>query len=155
MNEPDFFPYHPVKLRLALLTGFLIALSLTTWAAIEFAGSQAPRDVLRAGLSGGLAAAMGVSLFRFRPRSGWGVTLTPLSVLVSRPRGGVIEVPWIAVKEVRRIGEKRDTLALWLEENQRVLVPAHLFARRADFEACAARVDERFPVQRKGDAALN
>ena len=155
VNEPDFFPYHPLKLRLFLLAGFVVALALTAWAAVEFLGSQAPRDILRAGLSGGLAAAMGLSLYRFRPRAGWGVEVTPVSVLVSRPRGGVIEVPWSAVKHVSRIGDQRDTLALWLEEKQRVLVPAHLFARRADFEACAARVDERFPSQRKGDQALN
>jgi hypothetical protein len=69
-------------------------------------------------------------------------------VLVSRPRSGLIEVPWSTVKEVRRLGEKRDTLALWLQEEQRVLVPAHLFAKRADFEALARAIEERMPPSR-------
>lgn len=144
----DFFPYHPLKLRLFLLGSCLVALALTVWAVAGFAQSQSPREILRAGLSFGLAAAMGVGFFRFRPRKEWGVRVTPRSVLVSRPRAGLIEVPWSAVKEVRRLGEKRDTLALWLREEQRVLVPAHLFAKRADFEALARAIEERMPPPR-------
>ena len=131
-----------------LLASCLVALALTIWAALGFAESQSPREVLRAGLSFGLCAAMGVGFFRFRPRKEWGVRVTPLSVLVSRPRSGLIEVPWAEVKEVRRLGEKRDTLALWLREEQRVLVPAHLFAKRADFEALAKAIEERMPAPR-------
>lgn len=144
----DFFPYHPLRLRLWLLGAGLVALGLTLWAIVGFAQSQSPREILRAGLSFGLAAAMGVAFFRFRPRSEWGVRVTPLAVLVSRPRAGSIEVPWSAVKEVRRLGEKRDTLALWLREEQRVLVPAHLFAKRADFEALAKAIEDRMPAPR-------
>jgi hypothetical protein len=144
----DFFPYHPLRLRLWLLGACLVAVALTVWAVIGFAQSDSPREILRAGLSFGLAAGMGFAFFRFRPRREWGVRVTPLSVLVSRPRTGLIEVPWSSVKEVRRVGEKRDTLALWLREEQRVLVPAHLFARRADFEALAKAIEERMPPPR-------
>jgi hypothetical protein len=144
----DFFPYHPLRLRLWLLGAGLVAFALTVWAVVGFAQSQSPREILRAGLSFGLCAAMGVAFFRFRPRKEWGVRVTPLSVLVSRPRSGLIEVPWSTVKEVRRLGEKRDTLALWLQEEQRVLVPAHLFAKRADFEALARAIEERMPPSR-------
>jgi hypothetical protein len=144
----DFFPYHPLRLRLWLLGAGLVALGLAIWAIVGFAESQSPREILRAGLSFGLAAAMGVAFFRFRPRDEWGVRVTPLAVLVSRPRAGLIEVPWSAVKEVRRLGEKRDTLALWLREEQRVLVPAHLFAKRAHFEALAKAIEDRMPAPR-------
>ena len=144
----DFFPYHPLRLRLFLLGSCFVALALTVWAVIGFAQSQSPREILRAGLSFGLCAAMGVGFFRFRPRKEWGVRVTPLSVLISRPRAGLIEVPWSEVKEVRRLGEKRDTLALWLREEQRVLVPAHLFAKRSDFEALAKAIEERMPTPR-------
>ena len=144
----DFFPYHPLRLRLWLLGACLVALALTVWAVIGFAQSDSPREILRAGLSFGLAAGMGFAFFRFRPRKEWGVRVTPLAVLVSRPRAGLIEVPWSEVKEVRRLGEKRDTLALWLREEQRVLVPAHLFARRADFEALAKAIEDRMPAPR-------
>ncbi len=153
--NPDFYPYHPLKLRLWLLAGLVVSLSLAIWALVGFVDSRLPRDILRAGLSLGLAAAMAVSVFRLRPRPGWGVQITQLSVLISKPRGGLIEVPWTAVKEVRRFGEQRDTLGLWLEQDQRVLVPAHLFAKRAHFEALAAAVDERMPPARKGDASVN
>lgn len=145
----DFFPYHPLRLRLWLLCSCGVALALTVWAVAGFAESQAPREILRAGLSLGLCAAMGVAFFRLRPRREWGVRVTPEAVIVSRPRSGNIEVPWSSVKEIRRLGEKRDTLALWLrEEHRRVLVPAHLFARRADFEALARAIEERMPPPR-------
>jgi hypothetical protein len=143
----DFFPYHPLKWRLFLLVGVLGSLGLMGWAVAGFAESRVPLELLRASFAGGLGAAMGLTLYRFRPRAGWGVQVTPRAVLISRPRGGVIEVPWASVKEIRRLGEKRETLALWLEADQRVLVPAHLFARRAQFEAMAARLDERRPAQ--------
>lgn len=144
----DFFPYHPLKLRLWLLAGLLISLSLTVWAVVGFTGSQEPREILRAGLSLGLASAMALTLFRLRPRKDWGVRLTQISVLVSRPRRGLIEVPWSSVREVRRLGEKRDTLALWLDEKERVLVPRHLFARKADFELLVKTIEERMPTPR-------
>lgn len=144
--DPDFFPYHPLKLRLFLLGGVVLSLALTAWAVWAFVETRVALDLLRAGFSGGLGGAMALTLFRFRPREGWGVRVTNLSVLVSRPRGGLIEVPWDAVKEVKRLGDKRETLALWLEADQRVLVPAHLFAKRETFEALAARIDERRPA---------
>jgi hypothetical protein len=151
----DFFPYHPLRLRLWLAAGLLASLALTLWALWAFVDTQSPRDILRAGLSMGLVAAMGWALFRLRPRAGWGVQVTPLSVLVSKAQGGLIEVPWSAVKEVRRLGEKRDTLGLWLDEERRVLVPAHLFARREHFEAFASAIDERRPAQGKDEQSLN
>ena len=128
----DFFPYHPLRLRLWLLSFCLVAIGLAVWAVAGLAESQAPQEIVRAGLSLGLAGAMGVAFFRLRPRSEWGVRVTPLAVLVSKPRAGTIEVPWSAVREVRRLGVKREILALWLREEQRVLVPAHLF-EAADF----------------------
>lgn len=148
MTSRDFFPYNPLRLRLWLGGGALVGLALTAWAVLGFLESQAPREILRAGLSFGLAAALGVGFFRFRPRAQWGVRVTPISVLVSRPRRGIIEVPWSDVKELRRLGERRDILALWLREEGRVLVPAHLFARRDDFEALAAALEERMPAPR-------
>jgi hypothetical protein len=145
--DPDFFPYHPIKLRALLLVATLVGFGLAGWAVVAFLESRVPLDLLRAGFAGGLGAAMALTLFRYRPRDGWGVRITNLSVLVSKPRGGIIEVRWSEVKEVRRIGDKREVLALFLlEANQRVLVPSHLFSRRALFERLAARIDERRPL---------
>ncbi|MFZ5442423.1 MAG: hypothetical protein ACOZQL_20610 [Myxococcota bacterium] len=146
----DFFPYHPLRLRLWLAGGLVASLALTAWAVVSFVGTDTPREILRAGLSSGLAAAFAVAVARSGPKPGWGVRVTPLSVLVSRPSGqGVIEVPWSAVKEVRRFGERRETLGLWLDEHERVLIPAHLFPDRAAFEALARALDERMPEQKQ------
>lgn len=143
--ERDFFPYHPVRLRLGLMAGTIAAVGLGAWAAAAFAQSGSFLDATRAGLAGGLGAAMAITGWRYRPREGWGVRLTPLSVLVSRPRHGLIEVPWGEVRELRRLGEKRDTLALWCSDERRVLVPRHLFATAKTFEALAAALEERLP----------
>ena len=51
---------------------------------------------------------------RLRPRPDWGVRVTPLTITVSRPTSGVIEVPWSAVTDVRRAGDKRDTVVLFV-----------------------------------------
>lgn len=142
----DFFPYHPIKLRLWLLAGTLVSGALTAWAVFSFTGTQEPREILRAGLSLGLFAAMATAVFKLRPRKDWGVRITQISVLVSKPRRGLIEVPWASVREVRRLGEKRDTLALWLDAQERVLVPAHLFGKKSDFEALVKTLEERMPT---------
>ncbi len=143
--ERDFFPYHPVRLRLRLAAGALVGAGLGAWAAWAFVASHSFLDATRAGLAFGLATAMAVTAWRARPREGWGVRLTPLSVLVSRPRRGLIEVPWGDVRELRRLGELRDTLALWCGDERRVLVPRHLFPTRAAFEALATALEERLP----------
>lgn len=144
----EFFPYHPRRFRLWLLAGLVASVALTAWAVSGVSVTDAPGEVLRAGLSMGLAGGFGLWLWRLRPRENWGVRLTPEAVLISRPRAGLIEVRWSDVREVRRLGEHRDTLALWLDDTNRVLVPAHLFARREDFEALVRSVEDRMPTPR-------
>ncbi len=144
----EFFPYHPRRFRLWLLAGLLLAVALTCWAVTGFTDAEAPREILRAGLSLGLAGGFGLWLWRLRPRADWGVRLTPEALLISRPRAGVIEVRWSEVRELRRMGEKRDTLGLWLDDTHRVLVPAHLFAKKEDFETLVRRIEDRMPAPR-------
>jgi hypothetical protein len=144
----EFFPYHPRRFRLWLLAGLVASVALTAWAVSGVTVTDAPGEVLRAGLSMGLAGGFGLWLWRLRPRENWGVRLTPDAALISRPRAGLIEVRWRDVREVRRLGEHRDTLALWLDDTHRVLVPAHLFARREDFEALVRSVEDRLPAPR-------
>lgn len=144
----EFFPYHPRRFRLWLLAGLVAAVSLTVWALAGISDTDGPREVLRAGLSFGLAGGFGLWLWRLRPRENWGVRLTPDAVLVSRPRSGLIEVRWSDLREVRRHGDKRDTLVLWLDDTRRVLVPAHLFARREDFDAMVRSMEDRMPAPR-------
>ena len=106
--------------------------------------------VARAGIAFGLLFAILTVLFRLRPREGWGVTLTPTHLTVSRATGGLIETPWSLVREARFVTFERDAYAVFLEEDHRILVARHLFARRADFDAVVKAVDERVP--KRGDA---
>lgn len=141
----DFFPYHPLRLRLGLGMGTSVCAVLTAWAVWNFARTGELTEMMRAGLSLGLGAAMVYTLVRYRPRAGWGVRLTPTALVVSRPSKGTIEIPWSAVREVRRLGKDRDTLSVWTGEENRVLVPRHLFARRSQFDALVRAVEEHLP----------
>jgi hypothetical protein len=141
----DFFPYHPLKLRAALAFALLACVALLAWSLSSALRSGEPQEVARAGLCAGLLLAMGYVLNRLAPREGWGVKLAPTLLLVSKPIEGVLEIPWSALKEVRRSGKKRDTLMLFVGDHRRILVPRHLFARSADFEALVAAIEERLP----------
>lgn len=140
-----FFPYHPLKLRVALGLGALAALALTAWAVWGAVRGGGLSELARAGLSGGLLAAMVTVLLRLRPRAGWGVSVKPTVLVISRPTKGEIEIPWSAVREVRRLGPQRDTLAVMTGEHERVLVPGHLFAAPAQFEAVVRAIEARLP----------
>ena len=82
---------------------------------------------------------------KLRPRAQWGVKVTPVVLVVSRPTQGQIEIPWSAVKEIKRAGEKRETIVIFVGEDKRVLVSEHLFSSRAEFEALATAIDEQRP----------
>lgn len=142
----DFFAYHPRFWRLLLALGAAGSLVLTAWAMASAVRSGAPLEFARAGISGGLVLAMLTVHHRLRPRPEWGVRVTPLTVTVSRPTTGTIEVPWSSVTDVRRAGDKRDTVVLFVGEEKRVLISAHLFASKQEFEALAAAIDEVRPA---------
>lgn len=153
MPPRDFYPYHPLRLRLGLALGAAVSLGLAAWAGWSFRDTQSLKEALRAGLSLGLGLAMAFTCWRYRPRPAWGVRVTPVAVLVSRPRRGQLEVPLAAVREVRRLGKRRDTLSLWLARDQRVVVPAHLFASRREFDALASHLEAQVqPTVERYDA---
>ena len=141
----DFFPYHPLKLRAVLVTSSLICVVLLAWALSSAVKSGTTQDWARTGLCLGLQLAMAYVLVKLAPRDGWGVRLEPTVLKVSRPIEGVLEVPWSAVREVRRGGSARDTLVVFVGNNRRILVPRHLFGSRADFDALATALEERLP----------
>ncbi len=148
MSGPrDFFAYHPRRWRLVLTVAALMSLVLTAWALASAVRSGAALEFARAGISGGLLLAMLFIHLRLRPRSQWGVKVTPLSLVVSRPTRGEIEIPWSAVKEVHRVGARRETLVVAVGEDRRVFISAHLFPSREEFEALASAIDERRPAQ--------
>ena len=128
-----------------LALGAAGSLVLTAWAMASAVRSGAALEFARAGISGGLVLAMLTVHHKLRPRPEWGVRVTPLTVTVSRPTTGTIEVPWSSVTDVRRAGDKRDTVVLFVGEEKRVLISAHLFPSKQEFEALAAAIDEQRP----------
>jgi hypothetical protein len=96
-------------------------------------------------MSLGLLFAMGSVAFRLRPREGWGVRVGPTVLTVARATQGHIDIPWSAVREIRRLGRGRDTLVLLLSDDRRVLVPRHLFPRHRDFEAVVTAIEDKMP----------
>ena len=142
----EFFPYHPRKWRLLLSLGAAGSLVLTAWAMASAVRSGAPLEFARAGISGGLVLAMLTVHLKLRPRSEWGVKVTPVAMSVSRPNKGMIEIPWSSVKEIRRSGADRETLVVFVGEDKRVLISRHLFPSKEEFEALAAAIDEQRPA---------
>ena len=98
--SPDFFPYHPLKLRATLLLASVGCVALAAWAVKSAVSGTQSLEWARAGLCLGLLLAMGYVWSKLGPRDGWGVTLRPTALVVSRPIEGVIEIPWSAVKDV-------------------------------------------------------
>ncbi len=141
----DFFPYHPLTWRRWLWAGAVGGLALTGWALAGAAESGAPLEFARTGVSAGLTLAMLAVQRKFRPRPDWGVKVTPLALVVSRPSTGALEVPWSEVTEIRRGGAQRETLLIFAGGERRVLVSQHLFPSREEFEALALAIDERRP----------
>ncbi len=139
----DFFPYHPLKLRAALTFGALGSLTLGAWALAAAARSGSGLEFARAGICLGLLASMLYIHLKLRPRPGWGVSVEPTRLQVSRPIEGQIEIPWSAVTQVKRNGRQRDTLVVFLGDERRVLVPQHLFASKAEFEKAAQAIEGR------------
>ena len=145
MPARDFFPYHPLKLRAVLVTASVMCVVLLAWALASAVRSGAPIEMARAGLCLGLQLAMAYVLMKLAPRDGWGVKLESTMLKVSRPIEGVLEVPWTSLREMRRGGNNRDTLVLFVGNNRRILVPRHLFGSRELFEELARAIEERLP----------
>jgi hypothetical protein len=139
----SFFPYHTLKLRVALAFGALCALTLGAWALASAVHSEKGLEFARAGICLGLLASMLYVHLKLRPRPGWGVSVEPTRLQVSRPIEGQIEIPWSAVTQVRRGGRGRDTLVVSVGDEKQVLVPSHLFASKAEFERVARAIEER------------
>jgi hypothetical protein len=139
----DFYPYHPPKLRVALTVGALCALTLGAWALATAVRSGVGLEFARAGICLGLLASMLYVHLKLRPRPGWGVQVEPTRLKVSRPIEGEIEIPWSAVTQVKRNGNQKETLVVFVGEQKRVLVPRHLFASKAEYEKVAQAIEEK------------
>jgi hypothetical protein len=141
----EFFAYHPRRWRIVLTFAAGASLVLTAWALASAVHNGSALEFARAGISAGLVLAMLFIHLKLRPRAEWGVKVTPLALVVSRPTQGQIEIPWSAVKEIRREGSRRERLVIFVGEEKQVLVSQHLFPSRDEFEALASAIDEQRP----------
>jgi len=142
----DFFPFNPRAARLGFLLGALGCVGLVLWAVLGTLHHTERMGEARAAVSLGLMLAFLYARFRLRPRPGWGVTLGPQGLTVARPLSpGALEVPWERVQRIVRTGRRRDALLVLLEDEQRILIARHLFARKSTFEALLEALQKRVP----------
>src|SRR4051812_9219904 len=133
-----YFPFHPVRFRIAFLLCALVCAAITAWALYNARHSTEDLGEARGGISAGLMFAFLYAFFRLRPREGWGVEVEPLRIIIARPfRGEPTKLLWAEIQQIHLGGKKRNTLLLFLESGGRVMVPGHLFAKEQHFrELC-------------------
>ena len=148
--DSRFFAFNPRPTRIALFLGACMLAVLTAWAMAAARQDAEPFAEARAGITAGLMLLFLYAFHRLRPRPDWGITLGPLGVSVARPfsRARPMELTWAQLGAVRRLGRKGDVLGLFFHEQGRVLVPRHLFPRRAVFEELVSALEERVPPPR-------
>lgn len=113
-------------------------------AALANARAGAERlGTVRGGVAVGLMLAFGYASARLRPRDGWGVTLTPLALVIARPfsKGPPLEVAWNHVERVRREGRSR-ALVVFLTDGGRFLLSPFLFPDSRSIGALAEAIGQ-------------
>ena len=148
--DSRFFAFNPRPTRWALALGACALAILSAWALAAARHSAEPQAEARAGISAGLMLLFLYSFHRLRPRPGWGVTLSAMGVRVARPfsNAAPMELTWAQLGEVRKLGRRGDVLGLFFQEQGRLLVSRHLFARRAVFEELFSALEDRLPPPR-------
>jgi hypothetical protein len=143
-----FFPFHPLRLRLVLLAVAVFALVLAAWGVADAQAGETVQGWARAGLALGFFGAFIWLWHKLSPRDAWGVTLGSLTLKVSRPMKGDIELAYTSVQQAMRNGKDRDTLVIFTRDERRILLPSHLFPSRKAFEAAVAALEEKLPAPR-------
>lgn len=148
--DSRFFAFNPRPTRMALFVGACALAVLTAWALAASRQDAEPFAEARAGITAGLMLVFLYAFHRLRPRPEWGVTLGPMGVRVARPFSNAkpMELMWSQIGTVRRLGRKGDVLGLFFHEEGRVLLPRHLFPRKAVFEELISALEERLPPPR-------
>ncbi len=155
MSGKVFFPYHPRGWRLRLAFAMACTVVLLAWAVAGVVASGSLLEVVRAGLSAGLLAALFTVWLKLRPRSEWGVTVGPLAVTVSKPLGGRTDVLLADLDEARWLDAEHRAYALVVADGpqqRQVLLVRNLFGGQAELEAAVralelARLGSRPPVE--------
>lgn len=144
MSSRAFFPYHPRGWRLRLAFAMACTVVLLAWAVAGVVASGAVLEVMRVGASVGLLAALFTVWLRLRPRPGWGVTVGPLSLGVSRALGGQTELLWVDVEQARWVDAERRGFVVLASEGEtlrQVLLARHLFPSKDEFEAVVRAIE--------------
>ena len=141
-----FFPFNPRATRLGFVLGALGCAALAVWALWGARQGTERMGEARAAVSVGLLLAFLYAFYRLRPRRGWGVGLDADGVTLARPLSqGAIELPWNRIHRVLRTGKRENVLVVVLDDEQRVLIGRHLFARQSDFELLFAALRNKVP----------
>ena len=143
---PAFFPFNPRATRWSFLLAAFVCAGLAFWALQGTFRHTERFGELRAGVSVGLMLAFLFACFRLRPRACWGVTLDDEGLTLAHPFfSGTRLIPWARVNRLWRTGKRQDTVMLVLDDDSRILLPHHLFPRRAAFEALVAALRQKLP----------
>lgn len=142
----SFFAYNPRKIRFGFILGALACALLSGWALRNARTGAEPFGLARAGVSAGLMFAFLYAAVRLRRRPGWGITVEPLQLSVSRPMSAsAIDIPRGEVEMARRDGKRQDTVVLYLRNGQRIVLAQHLFPSKAAFDEVARAVKNWAP----------
>ena len=141
-----FFPFNPRAARLGFMLGALGCAGLALWALWGARHGTERMGEARAAVSVGLLLAFLYAFYRLRPRQGWGVGIDKDGLTMARPLSpGAIELPWQRITRVLRTGKRENVLIVLLDDDQRVLIGRHLFARQSDFELLFAALRTQVP----------
>ena len=147
----SFHPFNPRAVRFAFLGGAAACAAIVLWAGAAAARGFERYGEARAGVAAGLMFAFLFAFFRLRPRPGWGLSVEPLKVSLSRPlTTGAIELAPAEVLRLQR-DPRGKQVALLLRNGQRILLARHLFASRRDFDEAVRALGDWKP-EPSGDA---
>jgi hypothetical protein len=100
-RSSEFFGFHPVRIRVGVLIA-AAACAVLTASALAGARGHQPLAWLRCAIYFGLLLGFSWLFVHLRPRAGWGVTVGPLGITISRPLKSEAQLAWSQVSVTRR-----------------------------------------------------
>jgi hypothetical protein len=138
-SHSQFFGFHPVRWRAAALMASGVCAVLTAFALVAARHHQ-PLAWLRVVLYLALMSGFSWLWLRLRPRVGWGVSVGPLAITISRPLGGEAQLAWSQVADVRRDSRRKSRLGVFSQDGEVIWIESSMFPNFATFEAMLAAV---------------
>lgn len=139
----SFFPFDPTRLRLGAFFAAVASAVLSASALASARAAREPQAWVRASVCCALMIGFATLFVRLRSRPGWGVTLGPLGLVISRPLVGETQLAWSQVSLVRRDGERLNRFGVFAKDGTVQWLNVQLFRDRATFDAMAAAVSSQ------------